>query len=154
MTVLPHVPDVTCGRGAPCCEAGYHKRGKVQKRNRAEASNTGRATRRGVAVPLPELISSDVLGTMQDEDLILRLRAMDEDRIRAYESGRDTRPWEEEIAYVRREQQIRRTRRDTHAELTRAAQIEYERTEAGLPQGDFDNSAFVYAAMGGRPRWN
>ncbi len=96
----------------------------------------------------------DVLGAIDDKDLILRFQALDEDRLRAYEAGRDTRPWEEEIAYVRREQQIRRTRRDAHARLTAAAQAEYERIEAGLPQGDFDNSAFVYAAMGGRPRWN
>ena len=126
----------------------------MQKRNRAEASNTGRSTRRGVAVTLPEVVSIDVLGAMDDKDLVLRFQAMDEDRLRSYEVGRDPRPWEEEIAYVRREQQIRRTRRDVHSRLTAAAQAEYERIEASLPQGDFDNSAFVYAAMGGRPRWN
>lgn len=102
----------------------------------------------------PEVINIDVLGTMQDEDLILRLRAMEEDRTRAYEAGRDTRSWEEEIAYVRREQQIRRIRRDNHMKITQAADYEFARLEASLPQGDFDNSAFVYAAMGVRPRWS
>lgn len=105
-------------------------------------------------MPNPDLISTDLLGTMQDEDLLLRLRALEEDCNRAYESGRDTYPWEVEIAYVRREQQIRRGRRDVHARLTAAAQVEFDRIEAALPQGDFDNSTFVYAASGGRPRWN
>ncbi len=149
--VLPHMYVRTWGY----LRRRLRKRGKVQKRNRAaEASNTGRVTRSRNAPCLPELINIDDLGIMQDEDLILRLRAMDDDRSRAHEMGQDTRPWEEEIAYIRREQQIRRIRRDNHAEFTRVAQAEYERIEAGLPQGDFDNSVFVYAAMGGRPRWN
>jgi len=99
----------------------------------------------------------DVLGTMQDEDLVLRLRALNEDHARAYESGRDTYPWEVEIAYVRREQQIRRIRRDNHAEITRLAEIEFRRLEESLPVADIEqnNAPFVYAATGGRPpRWS
>jgi len=94
------------------------------------------------------------LGTLQDQDLIVRLRALDDDRNRAFESRLDTRPWEEEIAYVRREQQRRRVWRETHAEYLRKEQQDFERIEATLPSVDFDNSAFVYAASGGRPRWN
>ena len=96
----------------------------------------------------------DVLGTLLDEDLIVRLRALDDDRNRAYEAHLETVPWETEIAYVRREQQMRRSRRENHSTFVNEEQRAFERIEASLPPGDFDNSAFVYAATGGRPRWN
>ena len=126
---------------------------KNRKRSEGSLGYEGRPTRR-YPVPTPEVVSSDVLGAMLDEDLVVRLRALDDDKGKVYESHLDTRPWEEEIAYIRREQQIRRTRRDTHSEYVRKAEDEFARIEASLPAGDFDNSAFVYAATGGRPRWN
>jgi hypothetical protein len=128
----------------------------VQKnRKRSEGSNgyDSRPPRR-YPVPTPEVVSIDALGAMLDEDLIVRLRALEEDKSKVYDSHLDMRPWEEEVAYIRREQQIRRTRRDTHSEYVRKAEEEFARTEASLPAGDFDNSAFVYAVTGGRPRWN
>lgn len=103
---------------------------------------------------LPEVVTIDDLGVMLDEDLVLRLRALEDAKGKAYETGVYARPWEEEIAYVRREQQIRRSRRETFAEYSRKLEEEFARTEASLPAGDFDNTAFVYAATGGRPRWN
>jgi hypothetical protein len=105
-------------------------------------------------VPFPEIVNIDVLGTLLDEDLIVRLRALDDDRNRAYEARADTVPWETEIAYVRREQQMRRVRRDSHTDYVRREQELFDRAERDLPPGDFDNSVFVYAATGGRPRWN
>ncbi len=126
---------------------------KTRKRSETPAVPTYNTGRR-YPVALPEIVTVDVLGTMLDEDLVIRLRVLEEDKGRVYESHMDSRPWEEELAYVRREQQIRRMRRDTHADYEREAQSEFARTEAGLPAGDFDNSAFVYAASGGRPRWN
>jgi hypothetical protein len=126
----------------------------VQKtRNRSEASPSHNRHRSVVAQP--EVVSSDVLGTMLDEDLIVRLRALEDDKGRVYEAYGDARPWEEEIAYIRREQQMRRVRRDTHADYMKKEADEFNRAEFGLPAGDFDNSVFVYAAQGGRtPRWN
>jgi hypothetical protein len=92
---------------------------------------------------------------MLDEDLVVRFRALDDEKNRLYETGSvDPRPWEEEIAYLRREQQIRRIRREAHAEYVQKVDGELNRLEAYLPAGDFDNSAFVYAAQGGRPRFN
>lgn len=126
---------------------------KTRKRSDSTSSLSSRPTRRQV-IPLPEVVSSDVLGTLLDEDLIVRLRALDEDRNKAFEARSDTRPWETEIAYVRREQQMRRNRRENHLEFDRREREAFEKLEATLPHGDFDNSAFIYAATGGRPRWN
>jgi hypothetical protein len=102
----------------------------------------------------PDVIDIDTLGTMLDEDLVTRSRMLDEGKNQAFNSGHDSQPWEEEIAYVRREQHLRRLRRDAHTEWLRREQLAFVDAERGLPAGDFDNSIFVYAATGGRPRWN
>ena len=107
------------------------------------------------AAPSIDLIDIDTLGTMPDEDLVIRMRMLESDMNKVYDAGHvDARPWEEEIAYVRREQQIRRSRRDAFIRYEREVQSEFEALERSLPAGDFDNTAFVYAANGGRPRWN
>ena len=124
-----------------------------KSRKRAESQNETRTVRRG-GVPLPQVVNLDELSIMLDEDLINRLRSLEDDKNRAAEAYADVRPWEEEISYVRREQQVRRVRRDSHSEYVRKIEEEFARLEASLPAGDFDNSAFVYAATGGRPRWN
>jgi hypothetical protein len=127
----------------------------VQKtRKRSATSSTPSRHNRHQVVPLPEIVSTDVLGTLLDEDMIVRLRVLSDDCNKAYENRVDARPWETEIAYVRREQQMRRVRRENHSEYVRREQEAFDRIEASLPPGDFDNSAFVYAATGGRPRWN
>lgn len=110
--------------------------------------------RRGRVVYLPEVIDSDTLAVLQDNELALRYRALDDDRIRAQELGWVLQPWEVELAYVKREQQIRNDRRQAHAEINRRETQEFYASEAGLPSGDVDNFAFVFAASGGRPRWN
>lgn len=125
---------------------------KTSKRSADFTHDNRPRTRRGAN--LPEVVTIDVLGAMLDEDLIVRLRALEDEKGKAYENHQDLAPWEVEIAYIRREQQVRRSRRDNHADYVRKAEEEFARTEAGLPAGDFDNSAFVYAASGGRPRWN
>lgn len=110
--------------------------------------------RRRAAVYLPDVINSDVLATMQDNELAQRYRTLDDDRLRAQELGYSTQPWEVELAYVKREQQIRNSHRAIHAEIMRQEQLDFHDSEASLPSGDMDNFAFVYAATGGRPRWN
>lgn len=125
-----------------------------KNRKRSEASSGYETRTRRSGTPLPDVISIDELGVMLDEDLLARGRALEEARAKAFEERVDSRPWEEEIAYVRREQQIRRARRETHSEYVRKAEDEFARVEATLPAGDFDNTEFVYAATGGRPRYN
>lgn len=123
-------------------------------RNRSEASNYNATRPNRFALQAPDIVDIDALGTMLDEDLIVRLRSLEDEKGKVYEAHQDTRPWEEEIAYVRREQQVRRIRRDNHQDYLRRVEGDFNQSEVGLPSGDFDNSAFVYAATGGRPRWN
>ena len=126
---------------------------KTRKRSESTSSLPSRPNRRQV-IQLPEVVSADILGTLLDEDIITRFRALDEDRNKADEASLDTSPWEVEIAYVRREQQMRRNRRETHAAWVKSEQMAFDSLEESLPKGDFDNSEYVYAATGGRPRWN
>ena len=111
----------------------------TRKHSESTPSLPSRPNHRQV-VPLPEVVSVDVLGTLLDEDLIVRLRVLDDDRNRAYEARADTSPWETEIAYVRREQQVRRSRRENHTDFIKREQRLFDELEASLPPGDFDNS--------------
>ena len=127
----------------------------MQKQNRSIRSDSSvQYARPRFPVPLPEIINIDVLSTMLDEDLMVRMRQLEEDRYKVTDLGMDAKPWEEEVAYLRREQQVRRSRRDAHSDYVRKSESEFNRAEWGLPAGDFDNSAFVYAATGGRQRWS
>lgn len=126
---------------------------KARKRNDASHSHASYRTHR-YPLPTPEVVSIDVIGTMLDEDLVVRIRALEADRAKVLDVSSDARPWEEEIAFVRREMQMRRERREAHQSWVRSEQDWFDRYEASLPAGDFDNSAYVYAATGGRPRWN
>lgn len=127
---------------------------KTRKRSEPSYDQFSNAARSRYTIPLPEVTTIDVLDVMLDEDLIARYRALDEERNKVFMSGLDSRPWEEELAYVRREQQIRQRRRDAHFRFESILRGERSRSEDDFPAGDFDNSAFVYAATGGRPRWN
>jgi hypothetical protein len=59
----------------------------------------------------PAIITIDDLAVMSDDELSGRANRFESERNRV----RDSYPWEVEIAYVRREQQIRRQRVDTHS---------------------------------------
>lgn len=116
---------------------------KVQK-NRMPVSYPaqGKFTRRS-PVSLPEPVNMDVLAAMSDEELNTHLRSINEVMDTVYEHRIDARSWEEEIAYVRREQQIRRARRESHEKYVRQLEREFTESEAGLPVADLDNSAFL-----------
>lgn len=146
---------LTYPQGSNEDEVNVNANVQQKNRKRSEPSNYNtRPVQRYQNIALPEVITIDALGTMLDEDLIVRLRTLDEDKNKAYDSHVDARPWEEEIAYIRREQQLRRVRRDSHQEYVRKSELEFNLSERYLEAGDFDNSAFVYASSGGRPRWN
>lgn len=101
-----------------------------------------RAPRR-YPVSFPELMNIDVMGVITDEELITRLRSLEDDRAKVLDAHLDPRLWEEEVAYLRREMQIRRSRRDAHERYSRQLEREYAESEAGLPQADLDNSHFL-----------
>lgn len=63
---------------------------------------------------LPEVVNMDNLAILSDEDLTNRLHALEIDHQKVLDAFQDARPWEEEIAYVRREMQIRKVRKDFH----------------------------------------
>jgi uncharacterized small protein (DUF1192 family) len=61
---------------------------------------------------VPEQINMDDLALMSDDELSQRASLCENERNRTWNQA----PWEIEIAYVRREQQIRRTGTDMHQE--------------------------------------
>ena len=97
------------------------------------------------SVSLPEVVNIDVLATMLDEDLSARLYALEGDKNSVLQDSYDAVPWEVEIAYVKREQQIRKLRRENHERYMRSvAQEIAEESDnfVNLPSGDFDNVQF------------
>lgn len=98
--------------------------------------------------PGPDIISIDVLGTMQDEELIKRLDTMYDGRNAAFKNRRaSVTPWEVEISYVRRELQLRRERRQAHDAYVKEVDAEHkasQQAEKYLPSADLDNTKFMF----------
>ena len=88
----------------------------------------------------PEVYSMDDIGYMTDEALHDRSNRLENERNRLISSGRDPMLWEVEIAYVRREQQLRQTRAELHADFLKkfaghinsedVSNVEYSKSEA------------------------
>lgn len=115
----------------------------VQKNRKHSPSATpARPSRRG-SVATPDIVTIDAMGATPDEELINRLRSLEEDRQKVLEAHQDPRPWEEEVAYIRRELQIRRDRRAAHERYVRQLEKEYAESEANLPVADLDNTHFL-----------
>ena len=94
----------------------------------------------------PEIVDIDVLGEMLDEDLSARLRELDIERDRVVGAKVDPYYWEVESAYVKRELQIRKIRRERHdvyLEELRQDEMRANALDASLPYADLDNSAFT-----------
>lgn len=66
---------------------------------------------------VPEIYNVDDIGYMADEALYERANRLENERNRMVSSGKDAYHWEVEIAYLRREQQLRVTRSERHAEF-------------------------------------
>lgn len=97
-------------------------------------------------VPVPEVINMDDLAVMLDDELYARLTALDADRNKVLDARLDASMWETETAYVRRELQLRRSRRDAHDTYLREQARLFAEEERDLPSADFDNIKFVMAA--------
>lgn len=65
----------------------------------------------------PEIYGMDDIGYMADEAIHDRANRLENERNRLVGQGRDPYLWEVEIAYLRREQQLRQTRAERHAEF-------------------------------------
>lgn len=95
--------------------------------------------RRGPALPV--VSNMDDLATMVDEELTRRFRELDTDMLAAAKANVDTTPWTTELAYIRREQLIRRARREAHELYLQ--ETASSPSEDDFEPADLDNSAFL-----------
>lgn len=87
----------------------------------------------------PEQLRTDVLAVMLDEELSALAERLEDERSAVLKAGQWTRGYEEEIAYVRREQQIRSMRRRAHSAYLEGMQreiLEQDAIERTLPNFD------------------
>ena len=75
-------------------------------------------SKRKSSVELPDIVNMDDLALFSDEELSGRAGRLEADRRRAASTSSDLVPWETEIAYIRREQQLREERAIRHREYT------------------------------------
>jgi len=117
----------------------------VQKsRKPATPPGTGKfVSNRRYPVPPPQPLNMDILAGMSDEELFNNLRSLGEALDKVYEHRLDPKPWEVEVAYIKRERDIRRDRREAHDKYLKLLERDFADSEAGLPVADLDNSAFL-----------
>jgi len=121
-----------------------------KKQNRSNENNSTKKVNRGRApINLPMLATVDVLGVMPDDELFDRIKMLDLERETVVDGHYDTKVWDEEIAYVQRELQLRRDRRIFHDRYLNQTQYndqhEYQHSHVGEADIDveLDNSMFV-----------
>ena len=77
----------------------------------------------------PEIWNMDDLGYMADEMIEDRAQRLESERNRMLSSGKDPQLWEVEIAYIRREQQLRKTRSELHQEYLKKFNVDMNSVE-------------------------
>ncbi len=77
-------------------------------------------SKRKSSVELPDIANMDDLALLSDEELSGRAGRLEADRRRAASTSSDLVPWETEIAYIRREQQLRETRVRLHMDFIKS----------------------------------
>ena len=65
-------------------------------------------------IPVPDINNMDDVGYFPDEVLHDKISRLESERTRLLELRLEPIPWEVELAYLRREQQIRKTRSERH----------------------------------------
>jgi hypothetical protein len=92
-------------------------------------------------VAIPEIINMDVLSVMLDDEVYDLSYSLESDRMQVLKAGMDTRPWDVELAYVKRELQLRRTRKEAHEKFLRLEDAQRLRAmyeEDSLPDANFE----------------
>lgn len=105
----------------------------------SQIASTKKTTTRVQSNSEPEMFHSDVLAVVLDEELSNIAERLEDERLSALKAGRVTRLYEEELAYIRREQQIRSLRRRAHASYISNLQQEIamqDAIESALPNFD------------------
>lgn len=95
---------------------------------------------------VPDVVNMDDLAVMTDDVLLDRLRSLEASKERM-ESRADAKPWEVEVAYVRRELNQRRQRHQLHDDYLHNLDLEAAELAAienSYPVADLDNSAFLF----------
>ena len=77
----------------------------------------------------PEVWNMDDLGYMPDETIDDRAQRLESERNRMVSMGKDAYLWEVEIAYIRREQQLRKTRSELHQEYLKKFNVDMSNAE-------------------------
>lgn len=72
----------------------------------------------------PESVNLDEIGYVQDETLQTIINRFEFERNRVFNSGKDSVPWEIEICYLQREQQLRKVRNEKHEEYMKNFTVE------------------------------
>jgi len=85
----------------------------------------------------PEVYNMDDIGYMSDEAIHDRGNRLENERNRLVSMGKDPYFWEVELAYLRREQQLRQTRADRHVEFVQTF------GKMNLENEDFEKAAEV-----------
>ncbi len=116
----------------------------MQKIRKSVSSTTLSSVKRA-PIALPDIVNVDDMSVFSDDELGARCRMLEDDRQKVVNSDFDPKPWEEEIAYVKREMQIRYERREAHARYVKQLDREFSESEASLPQADLDNTNFLRA---------
>lgn len=94
----------------------------------------------------PLINNLDDIAIMSDEDLANGFHILIEDRNKVANARQDTRSWDEEICYFRREMHIRRERREFHENWIKSEDDEIKQSqwdEKFLPAADLNNSSYM-----------
>ena len=86
----------------------------MSKKNKVSSfAHTAQKTPR-FPIPVPDINNMDDIGYFPDELLHDKISRLEGERTRLLELRLEPTPWEVELAYLRREQQIRKTRSERH----------------------------------------
>lgn len=99
------------------------------------------------SMPLPSISNMDDIAVLTDDALLEQLRLLEIEKEKAQSNNIDSKPWETEIAYHRREVQLRRQRREEHDSYLKGLETEAaeaQRLENTYPVADLDNSSFMF----------
>lgn len=90
---------------------------KNKNTNHSQSSDELRTSK--YPIPAPEVANMDDIGYYPDDLLSDRIGRLESERTRLLEMRYDPQLWEVELAYLRREQQIRTTRAERHESYMR-----------------------------------
>jgi hypothetical protein len=89
----------------------------------------------------PAIVSIDELAIATDDDLFTAQKRLESERQIMIARGDDASPWEVELAYIKRELQIRSARSDAHRKFS--SEDDSYQDESNLEMPDLDNLYYI-----------